>query len=129
MRPTLAECANLLQSEVRGFSKIFIVIDALDDCPESNGTRMSFLMEIRKLQPNIHLLVTSRYIPSIEREFEKAARLEICASDGDVRKYLECRIASEPQLVRHVKMDPTLQDTIINALVEKAKGMYVLIQP
>ena len=123
MRPTLAECANLLQSEVRGFSKIFIVIDALDECPESNGTRMSFLMEIRKLQPNIHLLVTSRYIPSIEREFEKAERVEIRASNEDIRRYLGGRIERGHRLVRHVRADPALHKTIINTIVEKAKGM------
>jgi len=126
-RPTLSEYADLLQSEVRRFSKVFIVIDALDECSESNGTRDNFLAEIRKLQPTIHLLVTSRHIEIIERAFKNAARLEIRASDEDVRKYLEGRIASEPQLVRHVEKDSTLQDTIINAIVEKAKGMYVLV--
>ena len=42
-RPTLGELSKLLQSEVRHISKVFIVIDALDECPESNRTRESFL--------------------------------------------------------------------------------------
>jgi hypothetical protein len=56
---TLKECSNLIKLEAHRFSKVFMVIDALDECSKINGTRMSFLTEIRKLQPSIHLLVTS----------------------------------------------------------------------
>jgi hypothetical protein len=122
-RPTAGKWSKLLESEVRRLSKVFIVIDALDECPESNGTRDNFLAEIRKLQPITHLLVTSRHIPTIEREFEKAARVEIRASDEDVRRYLERRIESGGRLVRLLKADPALQATIANTIVENAKGM------
>jgi len=122
-RPTLNEYSNLLQSEVHGFSKVFIVIDALDECRESNGTRMSFITEILKLQPSIHLFVTSRHIVTIESEFEKAVHVEIRASDKDVKGYLKGRIEREHRLVRHVRRDRDLQETIINTIVEKAKGM------
>ena len=126
-RPMLEECSNLLQSEVLRFPKVFMVIDAMDECSESNGTRTSFLTEIRKLQSSVHLLVTSRHISTIEYEFRKASRLEIHASDGDVRRYLESRITREPQLAGHVEADPALRDTIIDTLVENAKGMCVSI--
>jgi ankyrin repeat domain-containing protein 50 len=122
-RPTLDEISKLLQLEICRLSKVFIAIDALDECPESNRTRESFLAEIRKLQPAIHLFITSRHISTIEREFEKAARVEIRATDEDVRRYLEGRIESEGRLVRLVKTDPALQATIVNTLVENAKGM------
>ncbi|KAH0543124.1 hypothetical protein FGG08_002550 [Glutinoglossum americanum] len=126
-RPTFDEWFKLLQSEAHHLSKVFIVIDALDECPESNGTRDGFLTEIQKL-PNIHLLVTSRHIPSIERVFGKAARMEVQASNGDVRRYLECRIMRDHRLVRRIEADPALQEAIINAIIEKAKGMFLLAQ-
>jgi len=113
----------LLQLEAKSFSKVFIIVDALDESNESNGVRDSFLAEIRNLQPSIHLLVTSRHISTIEREFESAARVEIQASNEDVRKYLEGRIERESRLRCHVKADPALQDRIINTIVEKAQGM------
>ena len=122
-RPTLTDCTDLLQSEARGFSKVFIVIDTLDECSESNGTRDSFLTEIRKLQPNVNLLIASRHISTIEREFENQARVEIRASDDDVRRYLESRIERERRLQCLVGEDMGLQGTIINTIVEKAKGM------
>ncbi len=122
-RPTLGELSKLLQSEVRHISKVFIVIDALDECPESNGTRESFLAEIRKLQPTIYLLITSRYILAIEHEFEQVERVEIRTSGEDVKKYLKYQIESEGRLVRLVKADPALQAVIVNTIVENAKGI------
>jgi hypothetical protein len=122
-RPRLDELSKLLQSEVRCLSKVFFVIDALDECPESNGIRDGFITEIQKLQPITHLLITSRHISTIEHEFEQAARVEIRASDEDVKKYLECRIESESRLVRLVKGDSALQAAISNTIVENAKGM------
>jgi hypothetical protein len=120
-RPTLSKWSELLQLEARRLSKVFIIIDALDECLES--TRDSFLVEIRKLLPSIHLLVTSRHNITIKPEFERAAHVEIRASDEDVKKYLKDRIESERQLVRQVRKDSALQGTVINTIMENAKGM------
>jgi hypothetical protein len=122
-RPTLGKLSKLLQLEVRHLLNAFVIVDALDECSESNRTRESFLTEIRKLQPSIHLLITSRHISTIEREFEKAARVEIRANDEDVGRYLECQIESDGRLVRLVKADPSLKATIVNTIVEDTKGM------
>lgn len=127
-RPALSEYSTLFQSAVRGFSNVFIVIDALDECSETNGTRQGFLAEIRKVESQIHLLVTSRHSTIIAREFEKAARLEIRASNADVKKYLEGRIMTEPQFACHVKGDLALQNTIIETIVQKVEGMCVPIK-
>jgi ankyrin repeat domain-containing protein 50 len=93
-----------------------MVTDALEECPESNRTKERFLAEIRKLQPTINLLITSRHISVVERNFEKAARVEVRASDEDVRRYFEGRIKS-------FKVDPALEATIVKLIVENAKGM------
>lgn len=122
-RPSLQEFSNLLHSQLHKFSKTFVIIDALDECPESN--RETLITKILKLQSGIHLLVTSRHIAGIECLFENAARLEILAKDEDVKGYLESRIAREGRLKLHVKSDPTLRDAIIDTIVEKASGMFV----
>jgi hypothetical protein len=123
--PTLEELSTLLQLEARRFSKVFIIIDALDECSEKSGTRDSFLAEIRKLQPATNLLITSRNTPPDESGFEKATQLEIHATDDDVRKYLEDRIKSEGRLARLIRTDRAFQTTIIDTIVQNAKGMYV----
>jgi hypothetical protein len=122
-RPTLAEWSKLLESEIRRASKVFIVVDALDECSDINNTKENFLNVIQRLRPIIHLLVTSRQIPAIECEFEKAARVEIRASNEDITKYLESRIESGYRLMRHIKGDYALRQNIINTITEKTKGM------
>ena len=122
--PTLAEHLKLLQLEIRRFSKVFIVVDALDECSENDGIR-GFFPEVRKLLLSIHLLVTSRHIANIEREFERAIRSGARASDEDIKNYLMRQIEGQPQLLRHIKVDPTLQNAILNTIVQKANGMYV----
>jgi hypothetical protein len=112
------EISNLLQSQLDKFSKTFVIIDALDECSESN--RESLITEILKLQSGIHLLVTLQHIAGIECLLENAARLEILAKDEDVRRYLEGRIAREGRLKHHIKSDPTLQDAIIGTIVAKS---------
>jgi hypothetical protein len=122
-RPTLAEWSKFLQFQIRRFSRVFIVIDALDEYSESGGTRDCFLNEIRRLQPSVHILITSRPISSIESELEGATHLEIRATDSDVRTYLETRIMREGRLRRLLKADLALQETIIDKIAENAKGM------
>jgi NACHT domain len=119
-RPSLAEYSELLQSEVRRFSEVFIVIDALDECPEREGIR-GFIPEVRKLLPNAHLLVTSRHNPAIEHEFKKAARLEIRATDKDIKSYVDGRIREQPEFIRE---DSTLRSAILDTIIQKADGMY-----
>jgi hypothetical protein len=125
-RPSLVEYSNLLQSVVHDFSKVFIIIDALDEYIEEDGTRDHFLTEIRRLQPDIHLLVTSRWLPDIEHELKGLIRLEIRASDEDVTKYVKARIENGTRLKRYVNDDPTLLDAIIDTVVKNSQGMYVL---
>ncbi|KAI9775380.1 MAG: hypothetical protein M1839_001235 [Geoglossum umbratile] len=126
--PTLNEFSKLLQSEIRRFSRVFVIIDALDECAEGDGTRGRFLAELRKPQPDIHLLVTSRHMPIPERDFEEAMRVEIRARDEDVEKHLESRIGRESRLTGYVKRDPSLRGTVVSTIVKKARGMFLLAQ-
>lgn len=122
-RPSLADWSRLLQLEVHRFSKVFIVIDALDECSENDGTRDSFMTEIRSLQPFVYLLVTSRHMTSIENELGKGVCMEIRASDYDVGQYLEGRIQKEGRLSRLLRADRDLQEIITKSIVDNAKGM------
>jgi transposase len=116
-RPTLDQVADALKSEIKTYSKVFIVVDALDECREDDATRAKLLKVLRSLGGNVNLMVTSRDLPSIARDFEETKSLYIHAKDQDIRIYLEGRIAVAP---RHLKR---LQETIVNRIVKKASGM------
>jgi hypothetical protein len=125
--PSLKEYSTLLQSELRAFSKVFIVIDALDECPEFDETRSNLLHEVQKLQPKLRLLITSRpqISADIERSFVDAARLDIYANPEDIKMYIEGRIQKDVRLKNNVDEDPSLKDDIIETIVKKAEGMSV----
>lgn len=93
-RPSINEILTVLQSVTLLYSRIFIVVDALDECEESSGCRMRFISELFNLQMSIgvNILVTSRFIPDIRDKFKGSTEVEIRAHDEDVRKYLESRI-------------------------------------
>ena len=122
-RPTFADLATMFSQEISDFSKVFVVIDALDETSEHEDIRRLVLSELQKLPVN--LLVTSRYERSIEQRLGKAERLEIRATAADVQTYVKARSPSEHLLARHVQADPTLEETIVNKIVEKSQGMYV----
>jgi hypothetical protein len=42
--PTLDQITCVLQSEIRTYPKVFIVVDALDECREDDGTRVRLLL-------------------------------------------------------------------------------------
>jgi len=99
------------------------VIDALDECSEENRIREHFLAEIQGLSPMVQLLVTSRHIPDIKHKFEGAARLEISASDRDIKRYLESRIERQLPLASYVSTNPALRSDILTTITLKAHGM------
>ena len=125
-RPNLVDFVRLLQTVVAQYSKFFLVIDALDECSETDQTRANLLMEIRKLPSNLHFLCTSRFLSDIEQMFKDAPRLEIRASNADVQKYLQAQIEKEGRLKRHIDSDPSLLKEIVDTIIGRVQGMFVL---
>ena len=122
-RPSLSEFYQALLAVIRRFSKVFIVVDALDECNESNGTGNRLIREINQLWPRPYLLCTSRHLLSIERQFDSAPRQEIRASNTDVEKYIVGSIAQNARLKKHVLADPSLRDAITRSIFERVDGM------
>ncbi|RYP77344.1 hypothetical protein DL771_001139 [Monosporascus sp. 5C6A] len=70
-RPTLDEISKALQSVAALYSRVFIIIDALDEYQAINGGRARFLSEVFNLQANCgaNIFATSRFIPEIQERF------------------------------------------------------------
>jgi Cdc6-like AAA superfamily ATPase len=75
-RPSLEETFVALQSALTDYSTVYIVVDALDECQEKDGTRSQLLAKLRDLQrkADMRLMVNSRPIRDIDNEFERALR-------------------------------------------------------
>jgi hypothetical protein len=107
------------------YSRVFIIIDALDECQISDGCRQRFLSGLVSLQGKCgaNLFATSRPISSIEKEFKGNPVLEIRASEDDVRRYLNGHMFRLPGFVVR---SPELQEEIKTDIVKAVDGMYVV---
>lgn len=122
-RPIFDKLARLFSHEMNYFSKVFVVIDALDETTEHEDVRRLILSGLQALP--INLLVTSRYEKSIEQRLGEAERLDIWATAADVQTYIKARIPCETLFTRHIQADPSLEKTVVDKIVENSQGMYV----
>jgi len=107
------------------YSRAFLIVDALDECDEGNGTRSRLINVLLRLPTTTYLMVTSRHLQNIETQLNLSCRLQIRANDADVRTYLEKQIQREARLRRHVQADPYLRQAILDEVVNAARGMLV----
>jgi hypothetical protein len=124
-RPSLDELSRSLQAVTTLYSRVFLIVDALDECQMSDGCRQRFLSGLFNLQAKcgVNLFATSRPISSIEKEFKGNTMLEIRASEEDVRRYLEGHMFRLPGfVVRSLE----LQEEIKTRIVKAVDGMYVV---
>jgi hypothetical protein len=124
-RPKIWELTKCLKQVIEQFSYVYFIIDALDEYDEGDGIRDVLTGELLKLVPlpNSHVLVTSRWLSSIERAFERSLRLEIRATDQDVTKYVEQRIENSARLRRPMNEDCKLKSDVVETMVERCQGM------
>ncbi|KAF4627884.1 hypothetical protein G7Y89_g10266 [Cudoniella acicularis] len=120
------EISRALHSVATIYSRVFIVLDALDECQASDSCRSRFLSEIFNLQAKtrVNLFATSRPIPGIEREFKGCLLREILASDKDVSRYLDGHIS---QLPGFVLSSLELQEEIKIKISTAVKGMHLYL--
>ena len=129
--PTCAEYLDLLQSLAKECSEVYIVIDALDECIDERGriTWNGLLTNLKNSVFNLRLLYTSRQIDNIAGLLTGSTCIKIYGKDADIRAYVRAEVQSRDYLPDFCKEEPTLEDDILQAVVSKAEGMYVLAYP
>jgi hypothetical protein len=128
-RPRLSidEVSKILRSLVANYSRTFIIIDALDECQNSDRGSRRLLSEIFNIQASTgaNFFATSRFIPDIIREFKTIVILDIRANDEDIRMYLDGKLSkSRPFKLRpFLSGNLRLQGIIKAKIVQAADGM------
>ncbi|KAJ3486515.1 hypothetical protein NLG97_g6599 [Lecanicillium saksenae] len=128
-RPSVDDISKTLQSVATMYSRVFIIVDALDECRETDSVRTRLLSEISSLQAKcgVNILATSRPIQDIVqhilKKFDRTVTLEISASDEDVRKYLDGEMSELPNFIRR---EPALQEEIKSKIMTTISGMFLL---
>lgn len=127
-QPTSEELSRALSDFTASFSRVFILVDALDECQIPESSLIGFLSEIFALQSrlNISLFATSRYSPKPAAAFEDSLKQDIRANGEDVHRYLQGHLHELPSFVSR---NHDLQRDIIDRITEAVDGMYVLCYP
>lgn len=119
-RPSIKEVTEVLRSVMTCYSRVFIIVDALDESTKTD--REQLLEELFRFQSQVqvNIFATSRSLPEIAIHFNINESLEIRASEEDVRRYLENHTWRFP---RFVLQNPDLQKDIISQIVNVVDGM------
>ena len=118
-RPSVEDISKTLQDVLTNKFTVYLVIDAIDECRDSDGTRGLFLAKLRDLQSktDLRLMVTSRWIPDISSEFQSALTLEVQATEEDVKRFVNGQIHRLPRCIqRDVALQTMMQDKITGAV-------------
>jgi len=122
-RPDLTEYAEILRSEISNFDKVYIVVDAVDELSHDIQIIEDFVTATSRLSANVKLLVTSRFSASMEHLSPNAARVEIRASDEDVKRYVEFRSQAGQRLRSYLDGNPDLACELTDRIVNRCQGV------
>ena len=115
-----------------GQDPIYIIVDALDECPNLQGTPtarenvLEFIKEIANMKlPNVNLCVTSRPEMDIRFVLEPLTTLKISLHDEigqkkDITEYINSIVRSDVNMRRWRDEDKQL---IVDTLSDKSDGM------
>lgn len=143
--PGLEDFRSIVSDLFSSYSKVMIVIDALDECVH----RIEFLKELNEFiqrkhgifsmvsiccnipsclrmtaGTQIHILITSRSgISDIERALKASIRLEIRSHDGDAQTYLRHRLREQQPTSDWVTENPDFEALIEKAIMKRMNGM------
>jgi hypothetical protein len=121
-KPTLDEILGALQAVCFACTTAYIVVDALDECTDGDGTQSRLIDKLCELQARMDMrhLFTSRYIPEITLKFRSSPTLEVRASAEDVRLFVAGQI---PRLPKCIQRDEELKRAIQTKIVNAVDGM------
>lgn len=123
---TIDEIVGQLRISIRGCSRVFFVVDALDELDVFQDF-VSYLFNLQKAV-GVNLYFTSRKIPHIQMLFDKAMIVPIKATEHDVGVYLENQMG-KPDVPNFVRSNQTLQDEIKKTVVNAVGEMQVNSRP
>ena len=123
----IERCLLFIQLVCKEFDSIFLVFDALDECPvhdtNSNELRSRMISTIERVSHHATIFTTSRPHLNLAKEFCDCTSLEIRATDSDMRAYLKARTADHAILRRIFKQDSALENHLIDTICTKSNGI------
>lgn len=124
-RPSTDWIVRTLKLVVAMYTKVYLVVDALDECKSSCCKNLIDQVFAIQAASGANFFATSRPLDIVER-FQRSISIEIRATEGDVRKYLDKRMT---QFRPSIRNKPDFQEEIKVGIVNLVEGMLVLPLP
>ena len=140
-QPSYDELKNVFLAIIQQFGRIFLVLDALDECTlDQRKDLCDFILTIANptvttptstSQGIVKLFVTSRKESDIEQAFQQKSiptiEVEATKVNSDIEVYvkaqIELRLQNHSLRLRNI----ALKNKILSVLTKKAGGMYVFV--
>jgi hypothetical protein len=119
-RSDAQQSESLIKSLCANFDRVFLVVDALDECTDRFERRL-LITTLDALQSDkIKIMVTSRpNLEDIQHQLQDRPRIDIAASDADVREYLVYKLRSGLRR----RLTSELEERVTQEIVSRAAGM------
>lgn len=114
--------SKALKMTVKPYSKIYFVVDGLDECSED--IRWALVEQLQEFEDKVHILITSRFLDSIQEDLEGFGQLGITAHSADVELFIDRQIRKNRNLRKAVQKNPALRDDIKEGVLDTADNMY-----
>ncbi|KAL8824905.1 MAG: hypothetical protein Q9170_008003, partial [Blastenia crenularia] len=114
---TISNISEPISDVASAYKQIFLVIDALDECLDRLNTQRAAHAALGSSRSGLM---------DIERNIGADRTIEILSKDSDVRLYLHKSLHDHDRLSRCVSAIPKLERSIIETIVQKLSGMFLL---
>jgi hypothetical protein len=137
-QPPDDDLLDAIKATTKGFSKVYLIVDALDECPEEDNQRAYLLSMLKKIhswtQANLHILLTSRMVTNIALQLKPLFKTTVPGTgvidvddhqsdvDGDITVFIDNKLKTGD----YPLLNEGIQVEIKNTLVKKANGMYAI---
>ena len=123
--PRLADLMGMLRTAIASLPRVFICIDALDEClPKCLPELLESLRDIVRESPSTRIFLTGRphVREDIQRYLTRAVVIPISPNTHDIRNYLKMRLDrdAEPEA-----MNNNLRADIVRVILERISDMCV----
>ncbi|ETN44126.1 uncharacterized protein HMPREF1541_10676 [Cyphellophora europaea CBS 101466] len=124
VQSTKREYLTMLRLASKSFNKVFIVVDALDECTEY--THRTLVNDFQNIGPHVSILVTSRPWDSIGRIFDGSDQLRISAAKIDMEAYIRRELQDNIELSDIIDEDPGFAEKIVAMVLDRAQDMFLI---
>ncbi|KAI0387576.1 hypothetical protein F5Y04DRAFT_286680 [Hypomontagnella monticulosa] len=121
---TVQDLSDLL-NELTHDRHVYIVVDAIDECPPSY--RLDLVEILQWQSNNFNTLITSRLLDEFEGISKGFKTITIEADPSDVDLFISYEFSTKSRLKRFSESDPALLQEVKKTVGEACGGMFLLV--